>query len=462
MTKGIFTLCTAVLMTLNMFAQAPQKMSFQAVVRDADNALVSSTAVGMQISILQGSSTGNPVYVETQTPNTNANGLVSLEIGNGTVVTGDFTTIDWAAGIYFIKTETDPTGGTNYTITGTSQLLTVPYAMHANTADSLIGGANRFSGNYSDLTNQPITVTAISANQDTLFLSNNQFFVSGSSATGEDPALLPTITTTITDVGSNSATFSSTMDSVPGFTITERGFLYSFSDERPTINLVYGSDVKFVVNSRFGNIDTTPSVEEAALEIAVMQSNLTYYARAYAITESNIYIYGEVVSFTTKSVGQTGPSGGIVFFDKGKNTNGWQYLEAAPSDLPNFPKWGCRGTGVVGGTTRLVGNGEENTQRINNTCPEVGIAAEQCADAVIGGQDDWFLPSIGELELIYNNLYRRNGYIVPNSFSSTTRYWTSTEILAETASTLSFVSFINPMEATFKSSGALVRPIRAY
>lgn len=140
--KKIITVCAVLLMTASVFAQAPEKMSYQAVVRDGSNALVSSTAVGMQISILQGSASGTAVYVETQTPTSNANGLVSLEIGSGTVVSGDFTTIDWANGPYFIKTETDPTGGTSYTITSTSQLLSVPYALHAKTAESVTGGSS--------------------------------------------------------------------------------------------------------------------------------------------------------------------------------------------------------------------------------------------------------------------------------------------------------------------------------
>ena len=133
--KKIITICAALLMTASVFAQAPEKMSYQAVVRDGSNNLVASTSVGMQISILQGSSSGTAVYVETQTPTSNANGLVSLEIGSGTVVSGDFTTIDWENGPYFIQTETDPTGGINYTITGTSQLLSVPYALHAKNSD---------------------------------------------------------------------------------------------------------------------------------------------------------------------------------------------------------------------------------------------------------------------------------------------------------------------------------------
>lgn len=126
------------LLTASVFAQSPEKMSYQAVVRDASDQLVYSSTVGMQISILEGSITGPAVYEETHTPSTNANGLVSIEIGSGTVVSGDFTTIDWANGPYFIKTETDPTGGTNYTITGTSQLMSVPYALHAKNSDSWI------------------------------------------------------------------------------------------------------------------------------------------------------------------------------------------------------------------------------------------------------------------------------------------------------------------------------------
>jgi len=140
--KRIFTIVASLLITASVWAQAPQKMSYQAVVRNATNNLVTSQAVGMQISVLQGGASGTPVYVETQTPTTNANGLVSLEIGMGTVLSGDFTTIDWANDTYFIKTETDPTGGTSYTITGTTQLMSVPYALHSRTADSITGTVN--------------------------------------------------------------------------------------------------------------------------------------------------------------------------------------------------------------------------------------------------------------------------------------------------------------------------------
>lgn len=140
--KKVFTFFVAVLLTASVFAQSPQKMSYQAVIRNNSNALVTSTAVGMRISILQGSGTGTEVFKEIYNPNpqTNANGLVTIEIGSGIPLIGTFASINWTNGPYFIKTETDPTGGTIYTITGTSQLLTVPYALHAKTAESISGG----------------------------------------------------------------------------------------------------------------------------------------------------------------------------------------------------------------------------------------------------------------------------------------------------------------------------------
>jgi hypothetical protein len=123
----LFTICNLEL----VFSQAPQKMSYQAVIRNSSGALVTSTSVGMRISILQNSASGISVYTETQTASTNINGLVSIEIGTGTVFSGTFSTINWAIGAYFIKTETDPTGGSSYTIVGVNQLMSVPYALFA-------------------------------------------------------------------------------------------------------------------------------------------------------------------------------------------------------------------------------------------------------------------------------------------------------------------------------------------
>ena len=144
--KNIYSVIAGLLITASVWAQAPQKMSYQAVIRNSSDALVTSTPVGMRISVLQGSVFGASVYVETQTPSTNANGLVSLEIGMGTPVTGTFATINWSAGPYFIKTETDPTGGTAYTIVGTNELMSVPYAFYAETSGSSTPGPQGAQG----------------------------------------------------------------------------------------------------------------------------------------------------------------------------------------------------------------------------------------------------------------------------------------------------------------------------
>jgi hypothetical protein len=122
MKKKGFTFLAALFIVVTIFGQSPEKISYQAVVRDATNVTVANQVVGMKISILQDGTLENPwsvAYSETQTPTNNANGLLSIYIGTGTAVTGVFSDIVWSAGLYFIKTESDPAGNNgNYTITG--------------------------------------------------------------------------------------------------------------------------------------------------------------------------------------------------------------------------------------------------------------------------------------------------------------------------------------------------------
>ena len=147
-----YTLTLMLLLSLTtLFAQVPQNMSYQSVIRKTDGTLLVNTLVGIKISILQGTAGGTAVYVETQTPTTNANGLATLAIGGGTPVTGTFAGINWSTGTYFIKTETDPVGGTNYTISGTSQLLSVPYALYAGSSQNKGKTSILISGNITDV-----------------------------------------------------------------------------------------------------------------------------------------------------------------------------------------------------------------------------------------------------------------------------------------------------------------------
>jgi hypothetical protein len=127
------------LSTLPVLSQSPEKLSYQAIVRNSNGNLVTNQGIGVKISILKGSDPGTLVYQEIYNPNpeTNANGLITLIIGGGIPLLGTFSSIDWSNGLYFLQTEIDPTGATNYTITGTSQFLSVPYSYHASKAESV-------------------------------------------------------------------------------------------------------------------------------------------------------------------------------------------------------------------------------------------------------------------------------------------------------------------------------------
>jgi len=124
------------ILTISIYAQVPQGISHQATIRNSDNELITSSPIGLRVSILPGSVEGIPVYVETHHPTSNSNGLITYVIGSGTVVSGVFSDIDWTSGIYFLKTEVDPLGGTDYVISGATQFRTVPFAFHAETAES--------------------------------------------------------------------------------------------------------------------------------------------------------------------------------------------------------------------------------------------------------------------------------------------------------------------------------------
>jgi hypothetical protein len=120
--------------SLSAFGQSPEGFKYQAVIRNASNAILSNQAVGLRMTILQGSASGTAVYSETFSTTSNSNGLVNIEIGAGSVLSGTFANINWANGPYFIETAVDATGGTTYSVMGVSQLMSVPYALYAKTS----------------------------------------------------------------------------------------------------------------------------------------------------------------------------------------------------------------------------------------------------------------------------------------------------------------------------------------
>ncbi len=332
------TLLLSYMLIQTAIAQSPEKMSFQAVVRDADNNLVINKAVGMQLSILQTSVSGTEVYKETQTPSTNSNGLLTLEIGTGDVVTGVFTTIDWSKGPYFIKTETDPTGGTNYTITGVSQLLSVPYALHAKTAEKIIGGET-----------DPIFNSSVAKN----------------------------ITTADIDKWNVTNTNTPLSESQVDDFVANNGYLTAEID---------GS-----VTNEIQNISRTGTTVTLTNGGSYQDSVNTYTAgTGIDITNNVISASGSTSSTCGLSIGDT-YQGGIIFYLDASGCHG--LISAATDQSTGGIPYG--NTVLTNSFNSGIGDGFGNTFNIINTYTNIGTyAAKLCNDLNLNSYTDWYLPSI--------------------------------------------------------------------
>lgn len=135
-------------------AQVPQLINYQGVARMTTGTVIADQGIGLRLSILSGTINGTPIYVETHATATNAFGLFNVQVGNGSVTSGSMTSIDWSTNTYFLKVELDDEGGNNYTLMGTQQLVSVPYALHAKNSSST-----------QSLNNYPVATTPPQAGQ---------------------------------------------------------------------------------------------------------------------------------------------------------------------------------------------------------------------------------------------------------------------------------------------------------
>jgi hypothetical protein len=135
-------------------SQAPQRINFQSVLRNTTGEVISNSSVSLRISILRGTTTGTLVYSETHAKTTDAGGLMSLQIGSGTLPSTDFATIDWGGSAHFIKLEADFSGGNNYVLLGTQELMSVPYALYASYASKTDTSVLNLAARFSPLNNK--------------------------------------------------------------------------------------------------------------------------------------------------------------------------------------------------------------------------------------------------------------------------------------------------------------------
>lgn len=174
--KKLITLFAFCIISTISFAQIPQQLTYQAVARSSAGAALVSTNISIRISIKDITATGTTLYSETHSATTNQFGLFTLPVGSGTVVSGTFASINWATNAKFMKVEMDPTGGSSYTDMGTSQLLSVPYALVAGST------VNNPALSLNDLTD--VTSTGATTNQ--VLLWNGTQWVPGNISGGDN------------------------------------------------------------------------------------------------------------------------------------------------------------------------------------------------------------------------------------------------------------------------------------
>ena len=291
MKKNLF-LIPFVLFAFAALSQAPQQMNYQAVVRNSSNVLLANSKVGVLISITNAAD--STFYSEKQTTTTNANGLFSIAIGTGTPIVGAFAKINWVLGGYYIKSQIDPTGGTNYSLTGSSLLSSVPYALFAqNGVPSAVN-----SGDILYWNGTKWAILPIGSNGNTLTICN------GSLHWGACPMVTTLgIVKNVTVTRSNNripAFLSATISSNGGATITKRGFCWSLTSN-PTLANSTSDSVPFISGSTVDTGGFTTIFPSLA-------TNASYYCRAYAININGVAYSDQVQISNAMAAQATAPT----------------------------------------------------------------------------------------------------------------------------------------------------------
>jgi hypothetical protein len=416
--KHAFILLVAVLISVHMFGQTPEMMSYQALIRDAENNLVTNSPVGMQLSILQGAANGIPVYVEFQNPVTNANGLVTVIIGNGNVLQGSLASIDWSADSYYIQTEVDPLGGNSFTITITNQLLTVPYAFHAKSAESITGELNETDPDF----NAWDKSTGISINENQIADLGNYI------TTESDPVF-------------------SAWDKSTGITINESQIndLGSYLETE--------TDPVYNASTAAGITEMDTAKWNGKQDKLVAGSGISIDNNTINVVEESPHYVGELYG------------GGIVFWVDHSGEHG---LVLSLVDVSTGKAWSNITSAAVNTTNDW--DGESNTTAIVGQPGHSESAAQLCNEYInedygTGVYDDWYLPGIAELNAMWGNFYDIQKVLSTDGNDQTTTlmrqiYWSSSEYTLNKAWSFSMAGGYNNYAT--KTGNYYVRAVRAF
>ena len=453
--RKLFTLLVAVLLTASVFAQAPEKMSYQAVIRNTGGTLVASTQIGMEINIRQGSETGTVVYTETQTPTTNANGLVSIEIGGG----AGFSTINWANDDYFIETKTAVVAPlTTYTITGVSQLLSVPYALNAKTADNGITTAQADA-----ITANTAKVGITTAQADEIAVNTAKVGYTDALVSANADVVANTAKVGITTAQADAITANTAKVGITGAQTTK---LAGIADGAEVNVQADWNQATITADDFIKNKPTIPTAADGSETKVTAGTNVTVTGSG---TTASPYVVNATAGSgsTTFSVGDFA-QGGIVFW---VDETGQHGLVAAKEDQSTGVRW-YAGTY---GNTQAKGDGpfsgEANTSIIIAAQVAIGddgstYAARICNELQVteGGKTygDWYLPSKEELNLMYQNKATIDATAGVNGGSgfASASYWSSTEYNNNFAWLQSFVNGFQ--NYVYKYYTYYVRAIRAF
>ena len=448
--KKTLLIITAILFAVTgVLAQTPNQFKYQAVLRDASGNILAAETVAVYISILQGSVTGTSVFNETHNTTTTAQGLINLNIGS----INDMGSIDWAADTYFVEISV------NGTVMGTSQLLSVPYAMNATTAEtadyntltnlptlfdetfgSLIatpttisgyGITDAFSGVYSDLTGTP-----------TLF---DETF---SSLTG--------IPTTISGYGITDA-FSGVYSDLTG---TPTLFDETFSSLAGIPTTIAGYGITDAFSGSYTDLTNKPTIDGSETTVTA-GTNVTIIGTG---TTADPYIIHSTSGSAAHYVGEL-YGGGVVFWVDETGTSG---LIVSMIDLSTSTAWSNITDIEIGITARSDWNGAGNTTAITNQSGHPNFAATLCeyytnTDYGTGTYSDWYLPSIAELNHIWNNFYEVQKVLDHGTGITTMAknyYWSSTEMSATLAGLFYFGGGFSGFNN--KSYTGYIRGVRAF